>query len=229
MLAKQCWCLIKWPDYLAARVIKDRYFPTIDFLHVGSYVSRSFVWKSFLWGRELLEAGSRCRVEVKSSVSIYSDRWVPRPNSFKIQSTSIFGSDATIRSVITPSNCWDIPRIRSVFSLEEVEAILSILLSAYQLGDSLLWYFEKYGVYSIRSGYKLGKSIKSREVSSGSAMVAWWKSVWCIKVPLKVKIFLLKACKGWLPTLINLESRGVSTGGLCPICCKLPESTVHAL
>ena len=43
MLTKQCWRLIKWPNSLVARVVKGRYFPTTDFLHVVTGGSDSFV------------------------------------------------------------------------------------------------------------------------------------------------------------------------------------------
>ncbi|TXG67924.1 hypothetical protein EZV62_009199 [Acer yangbiense] len=110
-----------------------------------------------------------------------------------------------------------------------VEAILSLPLSRFQTGDSLLWHFDKSGNYSVRSGYKLKKLIQSSVETFGSFDVDWWKSIWCLKIPLKVSVFVWKACRNWLPTLFNLERRGVHTRGLCPYCSKRPETTVHTL
>ncbi|KAK3224252.1 hypothetical protein Dsin_011277 [Dipteronia sinensis] len=121
MLAKQSWRLVKNPNSLAARVIRERYYPVSNFLQVDHYASGSFVWRSLLWGCELLEAGSRWRIGTRSSVSIYSDRWIPRPHSFRIQSQSILGFDATVRCLISPSGSWNDTLIRASFPLEEAE------------------------------------------------------------------------------------------------------------
>ncbi|KAK2635147.1 hypothetical protein Ddye_029939 [Dipteronia dyeriana] len=50
-----------------------------------------------------------------------------------------------------------------------------------------------------------------------------------IKVPPKVKSFLRKACKNWLPTTFNLAGRGVPTEMLCLGYSKRRETTSHAL
>ncbi|KAK2665802.1 hypothetical protein Ddye_004376 [Dipteronia dyeriana] len=142
MLAKHCWRFIKWPNSLVVRVIKGRYFPTSDFLHATKCSSDSFVWKSFMWGRELIEAGSRWQIGNRSSTLIYEDRWIPRRHSFKVQSPRVLGRDAKVRLLLNTS-------------AKEVEAILSIPTGS-NLDDYLLWHFEKDGNYSLKSGYKLG-------------------------------------------------------------------------
>ena len=76
MLAKQCWRIIQFPDSLAARVLKGCYFNSSSVLSARG-VSGSFLWKNLLWGRELVDKGSRWRIGGGSSVRIYKDRWVP--------------------------------------------------------------------------------------------------------------------------------------------------------
>ncbi|TXG61044.1 hypothetical protein EZV62_012407 [Acer yangbiense] len=61
---------------------------------------------------------------------------------------------------------------QSVFFSKEVEAILSIPLSVFQIGDSLLWHFEENGVYSVRSGYKLGNRLSLRRFLLDMVLVA---------------------------------------------------------
>ncbi|KAK2634844.1 hypothetical protein Ddye_029636 [Dipteronia dyeriana] len=65
--------------------------------------------------------------------------------------------------------------------------------------------------------------------SSGlSGSVSWWKFLWLLRIPSKIKIFVWRACWQWIPTLDNIARRGVMTV-VCPICGVKPESTLHAL
>ncbi|KAH7550327.1 hypothetical protein JRO89_XS13G0172500 [Xanthoceras sorbifolium] len=46
------------PTSLFARVLKGCYFPSSNFLDAQAHASSSFVWKIFVWGRDLIERGS---------------------------------------------------------------------------------------------------------------------------------------------------------------------------
>ncbi|KAK3211829.1 hypothetical protein Dsin_016535 [Dipteronia sinensis] len=53
--------------------------------------------------------------------------------------------------------------------------------------------------------------------------------MWKLDLPLKLKIFIWKACNDWIPTLANLERRGLKVNKVCPLCRRAEESTLHAL
>ncbi|KAK3218043.1 hypothetical protein Dsin_012013 [Dipteronia sinensis] len=55
------------------------------------------------------------------------------------------------------------------------------------------------------------------------------KSTKSVEIPLKVEIFIWKACHEWIPTMINLARLGIVVQPLFPICKKKDETTVHAL
>ena len=57
----------------------------------------------------------------------------------------------------------------------------------------------------------------------------WWKYLWRLNVPSKIKLFLWKSCKNWIPTPVNLLKHGMNLDIVCPICLKKEEMTVHAL
>jgi hypothetical protein len=59
MLARQCWRLMTDPSSMCARVLKGRYFPDCDFLDAPRPRSSSYMWRSILFGRDLLKAGMR--------------------------------------------------------------------------------------------------------------------------------------------------------------------------
>ncbi|KAK3183220.1 hypothetical protein Dsin_030506 [Dipteronia sinensis] len=56
-----------------------------------------------------------------------------------------------------------------------------------------------------------------------------WKSIWNLNLPTKIKIFLWRSLREWLPTQVNLARRNILVGGLCSVCCNSLETAVHAL
>ena len=43
--------------------------------------------------------------------------------------------------------------------------------------------------------------------SSTDGVKSFWKSIWYLKVPNKVKVFLWRACSNVLPTKVNLQKK----------------------
>ncbi|KAL5854994.1 hypothetical protein ACOSQ4_004796 [Xanthoceras sorbifolium] len=80
--------------------------------------------------------------------------------------------------------------IRSAFLPVDAEEILKLPLGVPSSPDVLVWHLDK-----------------SRSLASGES---WWKFLWRIQIPEKVKLFLWRACFNWIPTLKNLASQKVS-------------------
>ena len=59
LLAKQGWRLVKNHDSLVAKVLKACYYPSGDFLTARKWSKASFVWRSIILGREVIEKGFR--------------------------------------------------------------------------------------------------------------------------------------------------------------------------
>ncbi|KAK2648902.1 hypothetical protein Ddye_016391 [Dipteronia dyeriana] len=137
--------------------------------------------------------------------------------------TWVLGRDAKVRLLLTPLGGWNIPLIRSSFSAEEVEAIL-IIPTGSHLDDYLLWHLEKDDNYSVKSRYKLGRALKSVEVPSESTNSGQWKVIWRLRIPSKIKMFIWKACRNWIPTLFNLAGRGIPSDGTCLVCSNSAET-----
>ncbi|KAK1553045.1 hypothetical protein Q3G72_027785 [Acer saccharum] len=57
----------------------------------------------------------------------------------------------------------------------------------------------------------------------------WWNILWKLNMPLKVKIFIWRACHDWIPTFVNLGKRGMDVDLSCSLCKNGNESTLHAL
>ncbi|KAK2648728.1 hypothetical protein Ddye_016217 [Dipteronia dyeriana] len=89
---------------------------------------------------------------------------------------------------------------------------------------------EAHGSNTVRSGYHFGCLLNSIRSSYGLGLSkSWWKFLWRLKVPPKVKLFIWRACHEWIPAMINLAKRGMQVDTLCPLCCARDESMLHAL
>ncbi|KAI9161611.1 hypothetical protein LWI28_019065 [Acer negundo] len=230
LLAKQVWRLVQFPNTLAAKVLKCCYFPDSSILQASEVSSSSYLWKSFLWGKILLDVGSRWRIGNGRSVLIYHQRWLPRPISFMIQSPQILDNLAMVESIKFPSGLWNAPLIRSSFWPEEAEVILNLPCSNPSVLDFFLWHYKKLGSYSVRSGYHIGYELEANSGSSGLKLdVSWWKFLWRLKIPSKVKVLIWRACLNWVPFNGNLGNRGIKVDPCYPVCHSSPESSFHAL
>ncbi|KAK3221517.1 hypothetical protein Dsin_008542 [Dipteronia sinensis] len=58
---------------------------------------------------------------------------------------------------------------------------------------------------------------------------AWWKFLWRVELPHKVKVFIWKACHNLIPTMVNLTKRGVPLKPIFPLCKKKKETTLHVV
>ncbi|KAL5837394.1 hypothetical protein ACOSQ3_014563 [Xanthoceras sorbifolium] len=195
LLGKQCWHLNKNPTSLAARVLRSCYFPSSSLLKASESPSGSFIWRSLLWGRELVAKGSRWWVGWGSNVLVYQDRWLPWLKSFKVYSLPVLGLSATVDRLKNYDGGWNLPLIRRTFFLVNVEAIMAIPSTSSCVVDSLLWHFSKDDEFSVKSAYHLTMSSPS--------------------LP---SCFIWRASLEWLPSLANLASRGVRVKGLCSLC-----------
>lgn len=76
MLAKQLWNLMKQPSSLAYRILKAKYFPRTDMLQAGLGHNPSYLWRSILAAKGVVEEGIGWRIGNGRLVNILADRWV---------------------------------------------------------------------------------------------------------------------------------------------------------
>ncbi|TXG46285.1 hypothetical protein EZV62_028213 [Acer yangbiense] len=120
--------------------------------------------------------------------------------------------------------------VRNVFLPNEAKAILSLPPCGYPVNDRLLWHFHNSGNYTVWSGYWATRVSVSKPGGSGlGSAESWWQFFWRLRLPLKIKNFIWKACNDWIPTGVNLARHGVKLDTLCPVCLNKNETTVHAL
>lgn len=84
----------------------------------------------------------------------------------------------------------------------------------------------------MRNAYRMFRSLRAarneRESSTSSKTEKFWKGIWRLKIPHKVKLFAWRTCIEGLPTKSNMKRRKVVKEETCHICSLGIESTIHA-
>ena len=65
--------------------------------------------------------------------------------------------------------------------------------------------------------------------SGSRGQVSWWRKLWNLSIPPKVKMIIWRACLDWIPTYHNLRRHGVPVSHGCPSCGGDMETSLHAL
>ncbi|XP_062075523.1 uncharacterized protein LOC133779594 [Humulus lupulus] len=161
----------------------------------------SFIWRSLLWGRQIIEAGARWRIGSGEEVRIVEDKWLLRPVQFTFMEQPELPPGLKVIDLRGAEGEWDENFVRSIFNKEDASSILGIIPGPLDSRDKRIWNYNQNGEYSVRSGYQV--EIREREMVEGSDMretERWRKKVWSLSVPPKIKQFLWKLSNKWLPT-----------------------------
>jgi hypothetical protein len=236
MLAKQSWRLINDPQSLYARVLGAKYYPQGDILKAGPKAGSSFTWQSILAGLTTFKDGYIWRVGDGESIKIWDDPWIPSSPDRRIISprgASIFTKVSELISPVTGQ--WGEDLLRNLFGDVDVWRILQIPLNNQGFPDFVAWHFTNHGRYTVQSGYHLqwrhqfGPRAAQLSLPGRSSLNPIWKTIWKLKIPGKVTIFIWRALHGIILVKCILAIRHIGTSGACPVCSQGPEDIYHLL
>ena len=221
---------MKFPDSLVARVLKTRYFQHKDFLNAKLGSNPSFIWRSILWGPQIIHAGSRWRIGNGQQIEIHKATWIPKPLTFKHVFKPNMPTDALVSELINEENQWDERLIYNHFDRLDADNIVRIPLPRRPQEDEIIWHYEKKGQYTIRSGYQTALKLKFPAVLSSSVpMKNQWNIIWNLALPEKIKIFAWRAAKNLFPSAENLWKRKIIQEPTCQACKTGLENVLHVL
>ncbi|KAH9696063.1 putative reverse transcriptase/RNA-dependent DNA polymerase [Citrus sinensis] len=230
LVAKQAWRLLQLPNSLLARVLQAKYYKYSSLLNATAGSNPSFIWKSILWGRQVIDKGARWRVGNGRKIRTYKDNWLPRPDTFKPISPQKLPAKTMVAELIDEENQWIVSKLEQNFLPQDIEAILQIPLPRTKKEDEVLWHYDKRGEYSVKSGYQIAFRLKFQDMTSSSGSCSrQWNVLWSLELPEKIKIFMWRAIKNILPTTENLWKRKCLPEPTCPRCHKSVETISHAL
>ena len=196
--------------------------------------SGSYAWQSILKARSVIADGMLWRVGDGSTIRIYWDKWLPGKFPSRIGSPQIATpGDVRVSSLIDQdTKTWDYARIDHLFLPFEAEKIKAIPLCVTHQADYLIWPRSRDGNYSVKTGYDLlweREQLENASVSDSANKKLFWKRLWKMNVPSKIKNFLWRACSEALPTRSNLAKRKVLDDPTCQLYGSEHENTMHAL
>ncbi|KAA3481168.1 reverse transcriptase [Gossypium australe] len=232
LLAKQVWRIITHPHCLLARVLKARYFPFIDVLNanVGSYPS--FTWRSICNAREVIAEGMVWRVGSGAQINIWNDPWIPGIENNRISGHDIDSRWCTVNQLLETDKCtWNRELLGELFDEGTASRILSIPISADSEEDILVWKYEGSGEYTVRSGYRALNSIlvHSNKYKVEEDYSEFYKALWFLNIPSKIKIHNWRLVSNMLPHYSNLSKRKLTGELICPLCKEATEDSCHLM
>lgn len=125
--------------------------------------------------------------------------------------------------------------VRHLFYPYDAEEILRLRIQSNGDGDFVAWHFEKTGMFSVKSAYKLALTLKDKKEYEGqhSDVVLGerkiWEVIWKANVPQKVRIFAWRVASNSLAVQVNRVVHHQASVSTCTICGMEDESTFHAL
>ena len=84
----------------------------------------------------------------------------------------------------------------------------------------------------VAQGYKIlcdEDGFDSAFASNNDSIVKFWRCLWKLNIPGKIKHFIWRACTNTFPIKTSLLKRKILMDAICPLCSKELESVVHAL
>jgi len=141
---------------LSARVLKAVYYPDRDFLdaEVGSSPSR--VWRAIVEGKEVLTQGLIRRIGTGETTNIWGMNWLPRDGQLRPLRCPIPNAPQLVQELIDPLTMgWDHEKLQQFLTLMDADTVRSIPLSTRRYDDFWAWHYERTGLFTVRSAYRM--------------------------------------------------------------------------
>jgi hypothetical protein len=190
LLARQAWRILQNPNTLSARILKAVYFPETDFLdsELGSHPSQ--VWHALVEGKQALSLGLIRRIGDGKTTRVWTHNWLPRSEMMR-PIASLSGDPPQLVSdlINVTSASWKQEKVQECFVKADCDVILGIPLCTRNIPDFWSWSFDKRGMFTVRSAYRMLVDIKTRREawlegrassSDNSADSKSWTKLWKI-------------------------------------------------
>ncbi|KAL0405566.1 UNVERIFIED_CONTAM: hypothetical protein Slati_3870500 [Sesamum latifolium] len=227
LLAKQAWRVCFGLNNVLQSVLRQKYFPQGTFFDSKLGSSPSYTWRSIWGSRDLLVVGLCWKVGDGTSILIMGHPWIPRPVTFQPLCRSLSLPPTTrVSGLLTEDTAWNSELINAEFCKMDTDSILDIKVTTGE-GDSLVWHFDKQGVFSVRGAYSV--AIRLREEAESSSCAMSWDFLWKSNASPRVLIFTWRCAQDALPITVRLRSRGVQLDEGCGCCGAESEDVLHVL
>jgi hypothetical protein len=152
--------------------LKAKYYTATSVLEARPKSGMSYTWRSVLHGLEVIKKRMIWRVRDGNNLRIWSAPWIPkdglrRPITPKGASLLLY-----VNELINPvTGNWDEELINDTFWPEDAYIILSLPIFL-ENDNRLAWHYDKKGIFSVRSAYKVCRDDILRMVTRHGAQGA---------------------------------------------------------
>lgn len=120
---------------------------------------------------------------------------------------------------------WDVHTISNLLHPNYTEAMLNVPLFESDRKDTILWWPNKHGFYSVKTAYNL--FMEKIVDLSHLHREGDWEVIWKMNLPQKIKKFLWRCCQEVLHVRCNLQRKGVTCPAVCVIYSASLENSRH--
>lgn len=216
------------PDCLLARVLRGKYFPETDFLHVTAPSNCSHGWREILVGRDLIKNHVGWAIGNGEEVNVWNEPWLSTSSwESPIGPPTRDSEFLKVASLFLPSEKdWDSGKVQSLLPHLH-DKILSIKTSKQEGKDKRIWLKKSSGIYSTKTGYYTALELKRQQEGFPTIPNGTWLSdVWKLTIPPKIKMFLWKLKHEAVPVNARLHARQIIPSPKCTFCDE-EETILH--
>ena len=230
MLAKQFWRISHNPQSLLAKTFKAKCFPHCSVHECVPKPHHFWFWRNLIkYDNQKLRKG-RWWIGNGRDISLEHSDWFNCPDHNLQNPNLITGKVADLINHNTRE--WKADLVRSIYTAPQCSKILSIPISKTEaVSDKILWKHSTTSQFDVRTAYKiLHKDEASKFLvhdSSHQIQTEVWQTIWKVRTPHKVNLFVWKLMQDCLPTFLALKNRGICHHSTCPFCNEEEESTSH--
>ncbi|XP_048611535.1 uncharacterized protein LOC125585868 [Brassica napus] len=226
--------LVQYPDSLAARVLRGRYYRMTSPLRVTSTSSPSYVWTSISAARKLLLLGIRQKIHSGYDVRVWEDPWIPTTPARPARPIAlVMNLNMRVSDIINQeSKEWDVGLLDDYVHPDDIPLIRSMAISSTHRRDTFCWNYTRNGQYTVKSGYwvaqNLFKQKEEKEILEPS-ITKLQAFAWKLKAPRKMCHLIWQLIRGQVAVTRNLVRRNMRCDNYCPKCGEIEESVTHAI
>ncbi|KAI8550987.1 hypothetical protein RHMOL_Rhmol06G0149600 [Rhododendron molle] len=204
---------------LWAAILRDKYLCNHSLQSWPKSRPASFIWKSIVDTKKVLEQGMKWIIGDGKSVHIWHDWWCgDKPLALAFPGEHV-NSSQKVETLIVNGN-WVLDDIAPYVDVQTLESINAIHIPVYtQSIDHPTWEGSGNGNFSISAAYEI--------INKDGPDLTGWKWFWKLKMPEKFKTFLWTILHNSLPTNHLRNRRGIATSDLCPRCNTFSENISH--
>ncbi|XP_074374181.1 uncharacterized protein LOC141714567 [Apium graveolens] len=175
--------------------------------------------------REVLRQGCSRSIGTGDDTFVWKVSWLPcTENGYVTTSMPYELENVKVSNLMTsPERGWDDEVLTDIFNDRDVCLINQIPLSSLDRHGSWFWLFDEKGDFIVKSYYR--RLVGEYDTSDA----LFWKNVWALLIPGKIKVMLWRECRSCLPTVMALHGKRVNIERKCSWCRVGDEDSVHVL